>query len=206
MIAKREDLEDTHRRSVLGEHVLVLNKAWQPVTFHTVQVAIVAVTRDQASILHPGTYALLSFDEWIESGFVSDRVIRTPSLEIPAPEITILAEYGERPPRGVSFSKPNLSRRDGYSCQYCGERLPERQLQVEHVVPRSRGGATSWENCVAACGECNQIKADKTPQEAGMRLRSQPMRPTWTPSLRLPHGTPLLASWVPFLKKEAVVA
>lgn len=200
------DEESRRKRSVLDEHVLILNRNWQPIAFHDVQTAIVAVTRDHASVLHPETYALLSFDEWAESGYQTERVIRTPTMMIPAPEVTILVAYGERPPRGVSFSKPNLSRRDGYACQYCGERLPERKLQIEHVLPRSRGGATNWENCVAACGDCNQRKANKTPQEAGMRLKTQPRRPTWSPSLKLPYGTPLRDAWIPFLRKEAVVA
>lgn len=206
MSSSEDETHTRQTRSVLSEPVLVLNKNWQPVAFHDVQTAITAVTRDQACVLDPVTYALMNFEEWAESGFETERVIRTPTLQVPAPEITILVKYADRPPRGVSFSKPNLSRRDGYSCQYCGERLPERQLQIEHVVPRSRGGPTTWENCVAACADCNQQKANKTPQEAGMRLRNQPARPTWTPGLRLPYGTPMRASWVPFLKKEAVVA
>jgi 5-methylcytosine-specific restriction endonuclease McrA len=189
---------------VLNEPCLVLNRNWQPVTFLPVQTGIVNVMRDMASVLDVEDYLLLTFEEWVELGRKSDRTIRTPNMEIPAPEVIVLKKYGERPPRRVVFNRPNLYRRDQFTCQYCGEQLPASELQMEHVFPRSRGGPTSWENCVAACDSCNSRKADKTPDEAGMRLKVTPVKPEWTPKLAIPRGQPMRASWEPFLKKEAV--
>lgn len=157
-----------------------------------------------ASILDPVNYLLMTFEEWSVSGFQTDRMIKTPMLSIPAPDVIVLKKYGERPPRKVQFTRPNLYRRDDYTCQYCGVEMPERKLTIEHILPRSRGGATSWENCVAACENCNFSKADKTPTEAGMRLKSAPARPAWTPKLALPRGHEARESWQPFLEKELV--
>ncbi len=143
----------------------------------------------------------MTFEEWIESGFETDRRIITPNRSIPAPEVVVIKKYGERPPRRVVFNRPNLARRDDFTCQYCGALMPERELTVEHVLPRSRGGPTTWENCVSACEECNARKADRTPNEAGMKLRSKPIRPSWRPRLMLPRGESR-PSWKPFLEKE----
>lgn len=85
----------------------------------------------------------------------------------------------------VKFSRQNVVARDRWRCQYCGERKPSSELTFDHVKPRSRGGRTEWENIVMACVECNSRKADKTPEEAGMRLRSKPVRPTWLPTFNM---------------------
>ena len=186
---------------VLHEPCLVLNRNWQPITFLPVQTAIVNVMRDMASILDVEDYLLLTFEEWVELGRDTGRAIKTPSRTISAPEVVVLKKYGERPPRKVVFNRPNLGKRDAFTCQYCGVALSSNDLTIEHVLPRSRGGPTSWENCVAACEDCNARKADRTPREAGMKLRSMPVRPAWTPRLRPPAGE-TRKSWVPFLEKE----
>ena len=190
--------------SVLSDPCLVLNRNWQPVTFLPVKVAIVTAMRDMASVLDPVSYYLMTFEDWCETKPEDGRWITTAHDPVPAPEVIVLKKYEERPPRAASFSRPNLYRRDDYTCQYCGEALPGRELQIEHVVPRSRGGPTTWENCVAACESCNQRKADKTPSEAGMKLKTNPSRPNWTPRLAIPRDQPIRSSWEPFLLKEAV--
>jgi 5-methylcytosine-specific restriction endonuclease McrA len=186
---------------VLQEPCLILNRNWMPITFLPVQTAIVNVMRDMASVLDVEDYLLLTFEEWVALGRDTGRYIRTPSRQISAPEVIVLKKYGERPPRKVVFNRPNLGKRDAFTCQYCGMTLTSGDLTIEHVLPRSRGGPTSWENCVSACEECNARKADRTPREAGMKLRSMPIRPTWQPRLRVPAGA-ARPSWVPFLEKE----
>lgn len=187
--------------SVLQEPCLVLNRNWSPVTFLPVQTAIVNVMRDMASVLDVEDYLLLTFEEWIALDRESDRVIRTTNASIPAPEVIVLKKYGERPPRKIVFNRPNLAKRDAHSCQYCGADLRREKVTVEHVLPRSRGGPTTWENCVAACEGCNSRKADQTPQEAGMKLRTVPKVPAWRIRLRAPRGV-VRPSWEPFLAKE----
>jgi 5-methylcytosine-specific restriction endonuclease McrA len=193
---------------VLNEPCLVLNRNWIPVTFMPVQTCITNVMRDMASVLETENYLLMSFEEWTDhhhkdtDNLEEDRWIRTPSMKIMSPEVVVLKKYGERPPRRVVFNRPNLARRDEWTCQYCGAELGERKLTIEHVLPRSRGGKTDWLNCVAACGDCNAHKADQTPNEAGMKLRSKPQKPAWIPRLALPRGRSIRPSWKPFIAKE----
>ncbi len=198
--------------SVLTEPGLVLNSGWQAIGFISVEDCIVNVTRGRACVVHPITFAPLSFDEWVdqvESEIGTEfeipdlRWIKTSSSRVPAPEVIVLKEYGKRPPRKIGYTRGNLWKRDQYSCQYCGVALPGSKLQIEHVVPRSRGGPTTWLNTVAACGKCNSHKADRLPSEAGMTLRKQPHRPRWTPKLPVPGGK-LRDPWIPFLKAEGI--
>lgn len=194
--------------SALDDPVLVLNRNWHAVGFLPVKVAITNVMRDMASVLDVTDYLLLTFEEWTDLHHKeSDRVeearwIRTPSMKIAVPEVIVLKKYGERPPRKVTFNRPNLVKRDENTCQYCGVHLREREATIEHILPRSRGGPTSWENCVAACEDCNSRKADQTPREAGMKLRSVPAKPNWKSRIRLPGGSEPRPSWIPFLEKE----
>lgn len=189
------------RMSILNEPTLVLNRNWQPITFLPVKTAICTVLRDMASVMEPENYYLLDFDGWCEEAPENSRWIKTSTSRVPAPEVIVLKKYGERPPRKINFNRPNLARRDDYTCQYCGDTLGLGKLTVEHIMPRSRGGPTTWDNCVAACRTCNSRKADKTPKEAGMKLRKEPRKPKWDPKLRIPQGI-LRPSWEPFLAKE----
>ena len=189
--------------SILDEPVLVLNRGWMPVTFLPVRVAIVNAMRDMASVLDTENYLCLSFDEWMTATPKDARWIKTAHSQIPAPEVIVLKQYGERPPRKVNFNRINLARRDEFECQYCGASLGIQRVTVDHVLPRSKGGATTWENCVAACGDCNSRKADLTTKEARMPLRKKPTVPTFkAPILRV--RSEIRASWQPFLQKEAM--
>lgn len=187
---------------VLDEPCLVLNRNWEPVTFQPVKVSIVTAMRDMANVLDTKNYLLLPFDEWCQHTPENAVWIKTASQPIAAPEIIVLKEYGERPPRKVNFNRLNLIKRDQHECQYCGEAVTPSKFQVEHIVPRSRDGETSWLNCVASCRNCNQQKRDQTPEEAGMKLRKKPAKPKWKPEMMLPKG-PIKPSWELFLKKAA---
>ena len=97
----------------------------------------------------------------------------------------------------VTFSRRNLFKRDHSTCQYCGCQPGTEELTIDHVLPRSQGGQTTWENCVLACVACNAHKANRTPDQAGMKLRRAPVRPSWKP---LYDATGVrIASWSRFL-------
>lgn len=187
---------------IVDQPCLVLNNNWQPVTFLPIGTAIATLLRDMAAVIHPETFEPLSFDEWMERAPEDSRFIRTSSRPVPAPDVIVLKKYGQKPPMKVGFNRQNLFKRDQHTCQYCGEGLPQSELQIEHVLPRSRGGSTTWENCVAACDECNSRKADKTPEEARMRLRKQPTAPRWKPTIRPPRGE-VRPIWMQFLRQGA---
>ena len=106
----------------------------------------------------------------------SGRVIRSAREVFPMPSIVRFVRrvtYAFR--GGVKFNRKNLYLRDKGSCQYCGERVPSNAFDFEHVIPKARGGRTRWDNVVVACIPCNQLKGNRTPQEAGMRRRTKPV-------------------------------
>lgn len=98
-----------------------------------------------------------------------------------APAVVRLTHWIRPHKAKVKFSRQNVLARDRYRCQYCGDRKPVKELTFDHVVPRSRGGKTTWENIVTCCSADNLEKADRTPREAGMKLRKPPVRPPWLP-------------------------
>ena len=110
-----------------------------------------------------------------------EPVIRTRTLRLRVPEVITLRNYDRVPENRVTFSRRNVFKRDRFTCQYCGTQPGSEELTIDHVVPRSQGGETSWENCVLACVQCNSTKADRTPERAGMPLRRRPVRPVWRP-------------------------
>lgn len=112
-----------------------------------------------------------------------DEVIRSPSVAIRMPAVIRLLAAARRKPRVVRFSRFNVLLRDGFMCQYCGGRPHTRDLTMDHVVPRARGGATRWTNVVAACRSCNHKKGSRTPDEARMALLRSPHEPRALPSI-----------------------
>ena len=107
----------------------------------------------------------------------SDDVVRSPSTVMPIPSVIRLRRYVRRPrAHPVPFNRRNVLRRDFYTCQYCGAR---HELTIDHVTPRSKGGRHVWENVVAACRDCNQRKGNRSPEEAGLHLRTSPRAPSF---------------------------
>lgn len=145
------------------------------------------------------------FQDWLElsrsmrespAGFVC-----TPSLRIAIPEVIALRFFEKVPRQRVAFTRRNLYQHYGFCCCYCGRRLPSEELNLDHVLPRSRGGRTDWQNVVTSCIPCNLRKGDRLPEEAGMRLRLAPSRPApaTAPVLRLQSPVPLRRSWQRFI-------
>lgn len=130
-----------------------------------------------------------------------NRVVRSPSQEITLPSVLVLKEYvPER--RTPAFTRLNVFLRDGWECQYCGEHFKSPDLTFDHVIPRSRGGHTTWNNIVTACYECNLRKADALPREVGMYPKIAPMQPTIHALQKRAHEFPvnvLHDSWRDYL-------
>ncbi|MFH1435618.1 MAG: HNH endonuclease [Pseudomonadota bacterium] len=114
-----------------------------------------------------------------------DEDIRTVSFSIKMPSVVRLLRYFRFRKLPVRFSRQNVYARDNFSCQYCGKRFPTPELTFDHVVPKTLGGKTQWDNIVTCCIPCNVRKRGKTPAEAGMRLRKSPKRPNWIPRITL---------------------
>lgn len=107
--------------------------------------------------------------------FKEDRFIRTVSNSYPYPSVIRLSKYLRIPYKRIELSRKNIHRRDGFRCQYCGEKNGD--MTIDHIVPKSRGGVDSWDNLVTACRRCNNKKGSRTPQEVNMTLLNVPSRP-----------------------------
>lgn len=137
--------------------VLVLNASYEPINVCAARRAIVLVLKGVAST-----------EERTRSEIVSTR------MRLPLPSVIRLLEYRRIPRQTRSLSRKNILLRDRYTCQYCSHTAPAGELTMDHVVPRSRGGGSTWENLVACCIECNNKKGNRTPDEAGMKLMRAP--------------------------------
>ena len=156
---------------VLNEAALVLNKGWTAIDFTTVRDAITMIYTEAAKAINPDDYSVHDFKSWSDLRVAEgEPCIHTVTLNIRVPEIILLTDFDKIPMRRVVLSRRNLFRRDHSSCQYCGDKLPSEEATIDHVLPRSKGGVTSWTNCVIACVSCNRKKANRTPEQAGMHL------------------------------------
>ncbi len=183
---------------MLDRATLVLNRSWRPVHVTTVRRALCMVFRDAARIVCPQSLSVFTFEEWLAQPLAQDApAIRSPSVRIAAPEVVLLARYDRVPCHEAPFTRRNLFLRDDFTCQYCGRHCASDHLSIDHVLPRSRGGATNWENCVLACVSCNARKADRTLKEAGLHLLRAPVRPRWSPYLNV-RPNQRMESWTRF--------
>jgi len=183
--------------NVLNRPTLILNKSWQAIHVRNVAKAITLVWLGKAKIVDPTDYTMYNWEDWSLLKIVSDGFsIKTISGDVRLPEVIVLSDYNKIPEAGVAFNRRNLYVRDKYSCQYCAKVLRRDDLTLDHVMPRSRGGPTTWENCVVACYDCNHRKANRTPKEAHMKLLSKPKKPRWIPTF---HGGRILDSWEKFV-------
>jgi len=123
--------------------------------------------------------------------------LRTINRDIPVPRVIALRDFDRLPQRHVRFSRTHIFMRDQYTCQYCIRELPKAQLNLDHVMPKSRGGKTSWDNVVTSCHTCNRVKGNRTPQEAHMPLNKKPKRPAG--SLGLLNFKNIHHSWQNFI-------
>lgn len=172
---------------VLGQQALVLNKSWAAIATTSVRDALSMIFTGAAKVIQPETYEMHGFDTWSDLAPAPDEpCVRTVSLKLRVPEVIVLTKFNGMPHARATFSRRNLFRRDKNTCQYCSVRPGTSELTIDHVLPRSRGGGSSWENCVLSCVPCNRRKANRTPAEAHMHLLKEPVEPTWTPIMEVP--------------------
>jgi 5-methylcytosine-specific restriction endonuclease McrA len=128
-----------------------------------------------------------------------NQFIHTPGFQILVPEVVLLTGFTRMPPRTVKFNRRNIYIRDQYTCQYCGKHPSKEHLTIDHILPRSRGGRSTWENVVLACQACNARKGSRLPEEAGMKLLKPPRRPHWLSTLRHTLRGPERPIWQKFV-------
>lgn len=189
------------RNDVLDLPVLVLNRHYVPIRVTPVRRALVLLYTGRARVLE-ASGELYDFDAW--AGLTlrpEDDEVQLVRGALRAPRVIHLALYDRVPKLAIRLTRQNLMLRDQYQCQYCGKRPGPAELNLDHVVPRSRGGEDSWENLVVSCRPCNLKKGKKTPREAGMHLQRSPVIPRLSHAALLLRGlAPPFMEWQPFLQ------
>lgn len=186
--------------AVLDRPTLVLNRYWQPVNVATVARALVMLWNESARVVDPESYRLYEWADWARlSPRDGEPCIRSVRFRLRVPEVIALTRYDRYRESTVTFSRRNIFKRDHSMCQYCGVRPGTSELTIDHVLPRAQGGVSSWENCVLACVACNARKANRTPEQAHMRLRKRPTRPDWKPMYA--YSNVRIESWARFISE-----
>jgi 5-methylcytosine-specific restriction endonuclease McrA len=165
--------------------VLVLNATYEPLNVVSVKRAVVLLLKEKAELVE-----------------AAEAKLRSESLAVPVP-LVIRLMYFVKIPRRISLpvTRRGILSRDHYTCQYCGVTPPRKELTIDHVLPRSRGGKTTWENVVAACQKCNGRKGSRTPDEAHMKLCAKPERPRYLAVAAL-NSTEIKAAWGKYILWE----
>lgn len=183
--------------------VLVLNRNWQAINVRTpgeafCQMAINAATG--LDIEGEDRMGPVPWDGWLKLPIrPHDNAVGTPRGRIRVPTVIVCANYAWVPQKRPKLSARNIRERDGHRCQYTGKVLRAEEGSIDHVLPRSRGGKTTWENCVFASKQINTKKGNRLPQEAGLQLLARPRVPRALPvtlTIRNAHG---IRDWKPFL-------
>jgi len=182
---------------MINSAVLVLNRYYQPVHVTSVKRAFSLLYQGVAKAID-AQYRLYEFDDWAALSATQD-CITTINRTIRVPRVLVLSAYDHLPRGRVRFSRLNIYARDNDTCQYCGKNLPRGDLNLDHVMPRTQGGKTTWENVVCSCVPCNLKKGGRTPEQAGMKLLKKPVRPRWTPLFRGATRKVTYREWLPFL-------
>ena len=196
------------RSESLAASVLVLNRLYMAIHVVGVRRAFGLLFRDIAEVIHleNGSFANYDFDSWRDVSELNadfkgphDDWVRAVNFEIQVPRVIRLLSYDRLPRRSLRLNRPTVLARDQNRCQYCGRRFPSHQLSLDHVIPRSRGGRTTWDNVVCACLHCNVKKGGRTPKEAHMSLVRKPRRPARSPLLTLKLQNPRYVTWKTWL-------
>jgi 5-methylcytosine-specific restriction endonuclease McrA len=168
----------------MEQKVLILNQDYSAISLCSTQKAFILLYLEKAELL-----------EKYENAY-----LRSISTTYPKPSVIRLQRYVHIPYKGIALSRHNIMKRDHFQCQYCGS---NRNLTLDHLYPRSRGGKSTWTNLLTACHRCNTRKGDRTPEEAGLTIKQHPKKPTLVAFLRL-HATSLDQTWATYLKSEAL--
>lgn len=162
--------------------VLILNQDYTPLTVCSVQRAFLLIFLQKAEMISE----------------VKEKRLRTINKSFPFPSVIKIKHYINIPYKGVVMSRQNIFKRDGGVCQYCGT---NKELTIDHVIPRSQGGKSTWTNLVTACKRCNSRKSDYTLEKAGLKLAKPPVKPSYLSFLKM-NLARNREDWMPYLKPK----
>lgn len=164
--------------------VLVLNADYNPLTLCSVERAFLLMYLQKVELISQ----------------VENKALRSISQDYPYPSVIKTKRYVNLPYKGVVLTRHNIFKRDSFCCQYCGK---DKDLTLDHLIPKSKGGKSTWTNLVTACKSCNAKKGDFTPEQAGLKLLKKPIRPSYVMFLRSTSKS-LRADWLPYLERKAI--
>ncbi|MCB1097798.1 MAG: HNH endonuclease [Verrucomicrobiae bacterium] len=200
-------------KRLLDTPVLVLNRLWQPVNTCSARRAVSLLFVGHAQVVQSGdennfyTHDVESWIDYSETsralGSSTDDFLHSVKLILKLPRIIVLSEYDRLPKKEVKFTRQNIFQRDKFTCQYCGVVFDTKKLNLDHVVPRDKGGKSSWDNLVTSCIVCNTRKSNKMPAEARMFPLRTPAAPRWRPFSTSVQNQECHESWRHFLDLSA---
>lgn len=187
----------------LHRPVLVLNRNWQAVQTCTARRAVHLLSLGHARVVQDDgeeKFETHDFSSWLSYSqrAPESSMIHSVRIALRVPKIIVLSIYDKIPSKDVTFSRRNVFWRDQHTCQYCLKSFSESELNLDHVIPRDKGGKTSWDNIVTSCVKCNTRKGNKLPHEANMHPRTKPVAPRWKPDFGI-RDKQLEESWATFL-------
>jgi hypothetical protein len=188
----------------MDNHIcLVLNKYWKPISYCSIYTAISKMFNERALMITHPDFMTVNAEEWMamQSDESSNSILTTKGY-LPVPEV-IMARYYERTDlRHPVCNRKNIIKRDGLICQYTGKSIPKNEATIDHILPRCRGGKTSWENCVVSSFSVNNKKGHHTPEEVNYILKNKPSKPSWGLVDFLPENFNMPDSWKAFLNEK----
>ena len=166
----------------MNQSVLVLNKSYLAIHITGVQKTMAMLFTGEAEAVDENCVCY-NFRDWAElSALMAENrngFVNTVTMKIAIPDVVKLSRFNKLPRRDVKFSRSNILNHYKRKCCYCGEKVTPADATWDHLLPRSKGGSTDWLNIVLSCRVCNARKADKTVEEAGMKLLVKPSKPEW---------------------------
>ena len=162
----------------LNKYVLILNKSWIPIRIKNVKTAIKLVFNKRACFVDPVDYSVYNWQEWFSIDIKDEEYIHcSHNKKMKIPEWVILTKYNQIPNYNVKLTKRNIFIRDKYKCQYSGKTVDLKEGDIDHIIPKSRGGKTEWNNLVVCSKDINRAKSNRTPEEAQLELLKKPIKP-----------------------------
>jgi 5-methylcytosine-specific restriction endonuclease McrA len=186
--------------SVLNEPVLVLNRNWQAIDVTRAEIAFSNLCRGVHTAIDTETMRPVSFAEWLNLPIrATDRSIGTTRGPVRVPTVIACVHFNKMPKKTPKLCAVNIRKRDENRCQYTNRVLRPGEGNLDHIIPRSRGGQDTWENLVYSAKEINQRKANQLPEEAGLKLIRKPRAPGQIPVMMLIEPRPDRPEWDHFL-------
>lgn len=187
---------------------LTLNVSYVPTAILSWRAAISLLYQDHAHAIDAVDFTRYTYDDWVAFSQTPAGEkyphVHTSKFRVCVPEIIVLTRYNSLKQNEVRYSRQTIFERDGHICIYCNKKFPRNKLNIEHILPRSRGGKSNFTNTATCCYSCNSKKGDKTVAESGMKLMYQPKKPKWISPLTKREGHDHLPSWEHFLDRVNV--